>query len=48
MTLFMTFIPAQLKVLEIWQEKAVFERDGALLIKSKVGYSLPNPPDGLS
>ena len=26
------FIPAQLKVLEIWQEKAVFERDGEQVI----------------
>ncbi|MDH0241326.1 IS66-like element ISAeme5 family transposase, partial [Aeromonas caviae] len=26
------FIPAQLKVLEIWQEKAVFERDGEEVI----------------
>ncbi|EKZ2440992.1 IS66 family transposase [Citrobacter freundii] len=26
------FIPAQLKVLEIWQEKAVFERDGEELL----------------
>lgn len=28
----LTFIPAQLKVLEIWQEKAVFERDGEEVI----------------
>ena len=29
------FIPAQLKVLEIWQEKAVFERDGEEVIRGQ-------------
>ncbi|MEP8108334.1 IS66 family transposase [Aeromonas caviae] len=37
------FIPAQLKVLEIWQEKAVFERDGEEMI---IAASRPVHPLG--
>lgn len=37
------FIPAQLKVLEIWQEKAVFERDGEEVI---IAANRPEHPLG--
>ena len=37
------FIPAQLKVLEIWQEKAVFERDGEEVI---IAANRPEHPAG--
>lgn len=40
--------PQSLRCLQLLEQHWVCAVRGALLIKSKVGWSLPNPPGGLS